>query len=60
MPVGLRERRGFVSVRDQPFSLCDSIQEVWRRDLDVSHARVQAMEHVCVCAGESRSGATDS
>ena len=39
VPVGLSERGGLVSVRDQPFSLCGSVQEVRRRDLDASHAR---------------------
>ena len=50
MPVGLSERGGFVSVRDEPFSLCDSVQEVRGCDLDASHAAVQALEHVSVCA----------
>ena len=48
IPVGLGERRRFVPVRDQPLSLCDSLHEVWRRDLDASHPGVQAMERVRV------------
>ena len=48
MPVGLSERGGFVSVRDQLRSFFGSFQEVRCRDLDVSHPRVQAMERVCV------------
>ena len=36
------------SVRDQPLSLCDSFHEVRRRDLDASHAGVQALQRVCV------------
>ena len=48
MPVGLGERRGFVSVRDQPHSLGDSLHEVRRRDLDAAHPCVQALERVCV------------
>jgi hypothetical protein len=50
MPVGLSEGGGFVWVREQPFSLCGSVQEVRGCDLDASHAGVQALEHVCVCA----------
>jgi hypothetical protein len=50
MPISLSERGGFGSLRDQPFSLCGSVQEVWGCDLDASHAGVQALEHVCVCA----------
>ena len=48
IPVGLGERGGFVSVRDQPLSLCDAFPEVRRRDLDASHARVQTMQRVGV------------
>jgi hypothetical protein len=40
--------RGFVWLRDEPFSLCDAVQEVWSGDLYASHAGVQALEHVCV------------
>jgi hypothetical protein len=50
MSVGLGERGGFVSPRDQPFCLSDPVQEVRGGDLDGSHADVQALEHVCVCA----------
>ena len=48
MPVCLTERGGFVSVRDQPHSLCCSFHEVRRRDLDAPQPRVQAMERDCV------------
>jgi hypothetical protein len=50
VPVGLSECGGFVSLRDQPLSLRDSVQKVGSCDLDASHAGVQALEHVCVCA----------
>lgn len=50
MPVVLGERGGFVSVRDQPHSLCGSFHEVRRRELDASHPHVQAMERVCIFA----------
>lgn len=46
LPVGLSERGGFVSIRDKPSSLCDSFHEVRRRQLDVSHPCVQAMQRV--------------
>jgi len=48
MPVGLTERGGCVSVRDQPLCLSDSFHEVRRRDPDASHPGVQAMEGICV------------
>jgi hypothetical protein len=51
MTVGLSERRGFVPVRNQPFGLSGSVQEVWGCDLDASQAGVQALQPVCVCAG---------
>ena len=40
IPVGLGERGGFVSVRDQPLSLCNAFPEVRRHDLNASHARM--------------------
>ncbi len=50
-PVGFRERRGFVRMRDQSFRCGDSIQEVWGGDLDGPHAGVEAMEHLCISPG---------
>src|SRR5512142_670305 len=44
MPVGLSECGSFVFVRDEPFSLCHPVHEMWGCDLDVSHAGVQASE----------------
>jgi hypothetical protein len=48
MPVGFSERGSLVSVRHEPFSRCGSVKKVGSRDLDASHGRVQALEHVCV------------
>lgn len=42
MPCSLSELGSFVSLRDQPFSLCDSIQEMSGCHLAASHAGVHA------------------
>ena len=45
-PVGIQERRGFVSVRQETLSLCDPFREVRCLNLDASHRSMQAMERI--------------
>ena len=59
-PVVLSQCGGLVSLRDQPLSLCDPVQEVRSCYLDASHPGVQALEHVCVCAWPVQVAATTS
>lgn len=48
MAVAFRKLGGFVSIRYQPLSRCDSFHEVRRRDLDTSHPPVETLERVCI------------
>ncbi len=44
--VCIRERRSFVSVREEALCLCDSFREVRCIDLDASHGGVQAIQGI--------------
>ena len=48
LPVRVGERRSLVAVRDELLSLCDSIREVGRRDIELPHARMQPLERLRV------------
>ena len=41
-PIGFSESRRHLSVGDQPLGLCDTLREMRSRDVQFSHADVQA------------------
>jgi len=48
LTVRVGERRSAVASRHELLSLCDPICEVWRRDIELSHAGMQPLERICV------------
>ncbi len=48
LPVRVGERRSLVAARNESLSLCDSIGEVRRRDIERAHAGMQPLERVRV------------
>jgi hypothetical protein len=48
LPVRAGERRSLVAARHELLSLCDSIREVGRRDIELPHAGMQPRERIRV------------